>query len=145
MTLTIELTPEQEAELRAQAAAAGLDETEYARQRLTSDLPEIEFRENVPYIRGTRMKIRLIAEEFRNGSTLLDILETHPHLTFLQVQAALSYYQAHREEIDARIEELREWSEANRRPSSAPTSEQLRERLREQGFVKTESGWKKSA
>jgi hypothetical protein len=34
MTLTIELTPEQEAALRAQAAAAGLDTEAYARQRL---------------------------------------------------------------------------------------------------------------
>ena len=40
------------------------------------------------YIRGTRMKVRLLAEEVRDGSTLDDILEAHPHLTEEQVQAA---------------------------------------------------------
>ncbi len=38
MTLTIELTPEQEAALLAQAKAAGLDATEYAKQLIASDL-----------------------------------------------------------------------------------------------------------
>jgi len=38
MTLTIELTPEQEATLQAQANAAGMEASEYARQLLASDL-----------------------------------------------------------------------------------------------------------
>ena len=45
MTLTIELTPEQEAALQAQASAAGLDATEYARKLLTSDLAGLPVRE----------------------------------------------------------------------------------------------------
>jgi hypothetical protein len=40
MTLTIELTPEQEAALQAQAQAAGIDATEYAQRLLASDLAE---------------------------------------------------------------------------------------------------------
>ena len=38
MTLTLELTPEQEAALQAQATAAGIDATEYAQRLLASDL-----------------------------------------------------------------------------------------------------------
>jgi len=38
MTLTIELTPEQEAALQAQAMEAGMEASEYARQLLASDL-----------------------------------------------------------------------------------------------------------
>jgi plasmid stability protein len=38
MTLTIELTPEQEASLQARASAAGMESSEYVRQLLTSDL-----------------------------------------------------------------------------------------------------------
>jgi hypothetical protein len=38
MTLTIELTPEQEAALQAQAQAAGMEASEYARELLASDL-----------------------------------------------------------------------------------------------------------
>jgi hypothetical protein len=41
MTLTIELTPEQEAALQAQAQAAGIDATEYARQLLAADLTDL--------------------------------------------------------------------------------------------------------
>jgi hypothetical protein len=39
LTLTIELTPEEEATLQARARAAGLETLEYARLRLVSDLP----------------------------------------------------------------------------------------------------------
>ena len=41
MTLTIELTPEEEAGPQAQAHAAGLEASEYARQSLASDLAEL--------------------------------------------------------------------------------------------------------
>jgi hypothetical protein len=41
MTLTIELTAEQEAALQAQVSAAGMEASEYARHLLASDLAEL--------------------------------------------------------------------------------------------------------
>jgi uncharacterized protein (DUF433 family) len=109
------------------------------------DEAAIEINDGVPYIRGTRMKIRLIAEELRNGAGPVQIMEAHPHLTLDQIRAAIGYYRAHTQEIDAQIAELHRSREANRRPSSAPSREQLRERMKQQGWVMTPNGLKKTA
>jgi hypothetical protein len=57
MILTIELTPEQEARLRAAAQEAGLDATECARRVLTDNLPAL------PPGQATRDLLRTWQEE----------------------------------------------------------------------------------
>lgn len=69
------------------------------------------------YIRGTRMKVRLLAEELRSGSTINDMLEAHPHLKLAQVCSALSYYFSHQQEIDTEIDRLEVEVETARRQS----------------------------
>jgi uncharacterized protein (DUF433 family) len=105
----------------------------------------IEIIDGAPFIRGTRMKVRMIAEELRNGSSVGGVMETHPHLTFDQIRAAIGYYRAHEKEMDAQIDELQQRREANRRPTTAPTREQLQERLGQQGMVMTPQGLKRTA
>lgn len=46
MTLTIELTPEEEAALEEQAIAAGMESSEYARQLLTTELTDLSLPRN---------------------------------------------------------------------------------------------------
>ncbi len=56
-----------------------------------------------PRIDGTRITVKLIVEETRGGWTPADIVRAHSHLTLEQVEAALVYYDGHRQEIDEAI------------------------------------------
>jgi len=56
-----------------------------------------------PIVRGTRLAVRhivLASQEFAGPD---GVLEAYPHLTTADVQAALSFYEAHRAEIDEHI------------------------------------------
>ena len=44
-----------------------------------------------PIIVGTRITVEDILEQLAGGRTIDQILETHPHVTREQVQAAISY------------------------------------------------------
>lgn len=54
-------------------------------------------------IDGTRITVRRIATLYRQGQTAEDIAQTYPHLSFGQIYAALAYYHANREEIEAEL------------------------------------------
>ena len=54
-------------------------------------------------IDGTRITVHRIATLYRQGQTAEDIAQTYPHLSLGQVYAALAYYHANREEIDAEL------------------------------------------
>ena len=54
-------------------------------------------------IDGTRITVHRIATLYRQGQTAEDIAQTYPHLSFGQVYAALAYYHANREEIEAEL------------------------------------------
>ncbi len=57
----------------------------------------------IPIVVGTRTPVRAIAELWKFGVTPEEITTHLPHLTLAQIFDALSYYQDHREEIDADI------------------------------------------
>lgn len=57
----------------------------------------------MPIVAGTRTPVRAIAELWKFGVTPEEIATHFPHLTLAQIFDALSYYQDHREEIDADI------------------------------------------
>ena len=44
-----------------------------------------------PVIAGTRITVEHILELLAGGRTIDQILETHPHITYEDVQAALTY------------------------------------------------------
>ncbi len=57
----------------------------------------------IPIVVGTRTPVRAIAELWKFGVTPEEITTHLPHVTLAQIFDALSYYQDHREEIDADI------------------------------------------
>jgi uncharacterized protein (DUF433 family) len=58
-----------------------------------------------PCINGTGVTVKRIAGWHRLGMSPEDIATQYGHLTLAQVHAALAYYYANREEIDADLEE----------------------------------------
>ena len=88
--------------------------TQQTVERLIGDLAAqptvyIETRPGVqggePCVRGTRVPVWVLAAMHKQGDTPEDLLEAYPNLDAAQVYAALSYYYAHRAEIDAVIHE----------------------------------------
>lgn len=62
-----------------------------------------------PCIAGTGISVLQIAALFREGSSPEEIQAEYPHVNVASVYAAITYYMANRETIDA---ELREEAEA---------------------------------
>lgn len=60
-----------------------------------------------PIITGTRTPVRAIAELWKFGVPPEEIVIRLPHLTLAHVFDALSYYQDHRDAIDADIQRNR--------------------------------------
>ena len=57
-----------------------------------------------PRIDGTRIKVRHVVHCVeRQGMSIADVLEHHPHLNRAQIHAALAYYWCHQAEIDQSI------------------------------------------
>ena len=65
--------------------------------------PHITRVEGVALLRGTRLAVRLIAQQYREGDSVDDILHTYPHLSATAVHDAISYYLDHRAEIEQEI------------------------------------------
>jgi uncharacterized protein (DUF433 family) len=53
-----------------------------------------------PILVNTRISVRLIAECYRAGMTVEEILRDYPHLNAAAVYDAISYYIDHQEEIE---------------------------------------------
>ena len=56
-----------------------------------------------PKIAGTGLTVRRIVGWYKMGMTPEEIALEYPHLTLAKVHAALAYYHANREEIEADI------------------------------------------
>lgn len=54
-----------------------------------------------PVIAGTRTSVRRVAVLYKQGATAEDITRRLSHLNLAQVYAALAYYHANRDEIEA--------------------------------------------
>ena len=66
--------------------------------------PEIQVRDGIAYIAESRLKVRdLVIEQKTQGWTPQQLQESHNHLPLATIQAALAYYNEHREEIDREI------------------------------------------
>jgi uncharacterized protein (DUF433 family) len=66
-----------------------------------------EILQGTPIITGTRTPVRAIAELWKFGLAPEEIVVRLPHVTLGQVFDALSYYQEHRDAIDADIQRNR--------------------------------------
>ncbi len=60
-----------------------------------------------PRIKGSRISVRHIAQLYKLGETVEDMIQAHPHLTPASVYDALSYYLDHQAEIEQEIAESR--------------------------------------
>jgi len=56
-----------------------------------------------PILRGTRIPVHLIAQMYRAGDIVDDILRSYPQLSATAVHDAISYYLDHRVEIEQEI------------------------------------------
>lgn len=56
-----------------------------------------------PVIKNTRIRVSLIAELERSGSTVDEIIASYPHLNHAQVFDALSYYYENRAAIEKEL------------------------------------------
>lgn len=56
-----------------------------------------------PKVAGTGLTVRRVVGWYKTGLSPEEIALEYPHLTLAQVQAALAYYHANREEIEADI------------------------------------------
>jgi uncharacterized protein (DUF433 family) len=57
-----------------------------------------------PFIKGHRIAVRTIAEFYKKGVNLKGIEATYPTLTKEEILAAITYYDAHKEEVEKFIE-----------------------------------------
>ena len=74
-----------------------------------------------PIIEGTRTPVRAIVETWRRGVPPEEIPDRLPHLDLAQVFDALSYYSAHQQEINTRIERNRIPAEKLDTPAGEPS------------------------
>jgi uncharacterized protein (DUF433 family) len=57
-----------------------------------------------PVVRGTRVPVRTIVIAWSEYRNVPRVLAAYPRLTEEDVQEALAYYEAHRQELDKRIQ-----------------------------------------
>ena len=63
-----------------------------------------EIRGNRPILAGTGVSVRGIVVRYKRGLTPEEIADSYGHLSLAQVYAALAYYHANQEEIEADLE-----------------------------------------
>jgi uncharacterized protein (DUF433 family) len=54
-------------------------------------------------IQGTRITVNQVVILYKQGYTAEEIADQYPHLTLAQVYAALAYYHANRQEVEAAL------------------------------------------
>jgi uncharacterized protein (DUF433 family) len=60
-----------------------------------------------PIIKDTRISVRLIAQLYKAGDSVEEMLQSYPHLRAAAVYDAISYYLDHQDEIEAEITQNR--------------------------------------
>lgn len=63
---------------------------------------------------GTRAKVRQVVMDILSGLSPAQIHEQYPHLSMSQIHAALAYYYANKDAIDAEIEESKRFADEMR-------------------------------
>ena len=86
-------------------------------------------------IRGTRVGIETIIDAYRSGATPEEILIRYPTLSLLQIYAAITYYLARQDELEAYVRRVRAgqetaWQEYQQ--TDTPFLVELRARLAQQ-------------
>ena len=103
-------------------------------QTTTTDYKLILIDENnVPYIKGTSMKIvELVTSIQAYGWSPEELHFQYPHLSMSQIYSALAYYWEHKQEIDEDVKRRFEYAEKQRLEAGMSP---LSQRLRNQGLI----------
>ena len=107
----------------------GINTTAKRKTTDVKDLAEITVYDNgAPVIAAANFKVQQIALDYlKFGNDVDEIQKQHPFLTKIQIQAAISYYLAHKESFDAEIEEsLREYEKLHRDSADSPIRKKIR-------------------
>ena len=56
-----------------------------------------------PHIEGTRISVRMIAIQYKQGHSAEEISDLYHQISLAQIYSALAYYHAHRRELDRDI------------------------------------------
>lgn len=81
------------------------------------------------WVTGTRVSLDSIVHAFRNGQTAESIVQSFPVLTLEQAYGAITFYLAHRVEVDESIERAR--GEFELRRANQDVDPGLRQKLTE--------------
>jgi uncharacterized protein (DUF433 family) len=95
----------------------------------TVSYPHIDVSESgVPLVSGTRTKVIEIAlDRLAHHWDAEEIQRQHPHLTFSQIYAALTYYHDHRDDFDSEIrKQLAEVDRLAANQKSSPVLDKVR-------------------
>jgi uncharacterized protein (DUF433 family) len=87
----------------------------------------IERRETGLYIVGSRVPIDRIISEYRNGEDPETIQSHYPTLSVEQITGAIAYYQSHKDEVEAGMEERRRAEDAY--TAANPNPPEIRKRF----------------
>jgi hypothetical protein len=79
----------------------------------------VEWRDQGYWIPGTRVSLDSLVHAFLSGQTAESIAQSFPTLSLEQVYGALTYYLAHRSEVDAYLRDARAAFEAQREAARA--------------------------
>jgi len=80
------------------------------------------------YLRGSRVSLESVVYEFLDGASPESIVDDFPTLTLEQVYGAITFYLAHRTEVDAYMTQTEKaWNDAS--TNQPPLPDGLRERL----------------
>ncbi len=60
-----------------------------------------------PVIKNSRIAVRHIAQMYKTGASVEEVIQAHPHLTAAAVHDAISYYLDHQADIEQEIAENR--------------------------------------
>lgn len=131
MTLTLELTTEEEIRLNRDATKRGLKASEYLRLLWLAQTLVERDTEGCPCVAGTTTRVSQIAiAQEVHGNTPQEIASiAYPHLTLDQVLAALTFYDSHRSEVLADIEADERLFVELRAKSGQSSREELLQRL----------------
>jgi uncharacterized protein (DUF433 family) len=81
-------------------------------------------------VKGTRVGIETVLEDYLNGSSPEEISVRYPTLTLEQIYATITYYLRNRDEVDSYLERWRKYSEESWKRQSdnpSPAIKHLRE------------------
>lgn len=99
----------------------------------TQAIPLTTTKDGVICIKGTRIGLDIVVDEYNAGMAPEEIAYNYPALSLADVYAVITYYLSHKGEVDRYVEELNQRAEQIRQKIEAQYgTDDLRQRLNNQ-------------